>query len=70
MSDTARTLSMKFDTNLGKTATVSIQHCRDGITEEDAKSVMDSLIAAPILTDNLTGKISAQIAERKLTTLF
>jgi hypothetical protein len=70
MSTTARTLSMKFDTDLGKTATISIQHCRDGITAADANSVLERLIASPILVNHLAGKISAQIVERKATTLF
>ncbi len=70
MSTTTRTLGMKFGTDMGKTATVSVPHCKDDLTEAGVKEAMDVMIARQIFTYDLTDKVGAQVVERTVTTLF
>ena len=70
MSTTTRTLGMKFDTDMDKTATVSVPCCKSSLTEAGVKEAMDVLIARQIMTYGLTAKAGAQIVERTVTTLF
>lgn len=70
MSTTIRTLGMKFDTDMGKTATVSVPHCKADLTEAGVKEAMDLMIERQIFACDLTEKTGAQIVERTVTTLF
>jgi hypothetical protein len=70
MSTTTRTLGMKFNTDAGKIATISVQHCKSDLTEAGVKEVMDEMITRQILTYGLAAKAGAQVVERAVTTLF
>jgi CRISPR/Cas system type I-B associated protein Csh2 (Cas7 group RAMP superfamily) len=67
---TTRTLGMKFDTDMSRIATVSVQNCKSDLTETGVKEAMDVMIERQILTYDLTAKAGAQIVERTVTTLF
>lgn len=67
---TARTLSMKFETDSGDTATISLAHIKDDVEAAEVKDAMDTMISRDIFTRDLTAKKSAQLIERKVTTLF
>ncbi len=70
MSTTTRTLGMKFDTDMGKTATISVPNCKANLTEAGVKGAMDEMIARQIFIYDLTDKAGAQVVERTVTTLF
>ena len=70
MSTTTRTLSMKFDTETGKKATVSLTPAKSGLEAAEVAAAMDAMIANRILTHELTAKAGATVAERTVTTLF
>ncbi len=70
MSTTTRTLGMKFGTDMDKTVTVSVPHCKTDLTATNVQATMDVMIARQIFTHSLTQKAGAQIVERTVTTLF
>ena len=70
MSTTTRTLSMKFDTEAGKKANVSLSHAKSGLEATEVAAAMDAMIANRILTHELTAKAGATVTERTVTTLF
>lgn len=70
MSGTTRALSMKFDTQSGKARNVSVQPCKAGITAQDARDLMDAMIASGAFVYEPTAKLGASVIERAVTELF
>jgi hypothetical protein len=70
MSETTKTLHLKFGTDEGKSATISINHCKDNVTAQEAQGAMDTMIANPIFTFGLSEKLAASVVERTVTELF
>ena len=64
------TLSMVFITEAGLKSTLSISGVKSTITQEQANTLMDIIIAKNIFLPTagaLTSKSSAQLTERKVT---
>lgn len=70
MMSITRTLRMKFTTDLGKGATVSVGCCREDLTAVVVGEAMDVLIASEVFAAPLSGKTGADIVERSVTELF
>ena len=70
MSTTSRTLSMKFDTDAGKKASISLSPAKSGLEAAEVAEAMDAMIVSQILTHELTAKAGATVTERTVTTLF
>ena len=63
-------LSMVFLTEKGLKSTISISGVKSNLTQAQANSLMDLIIAKNIFLPNagaLTSKSSAQLTERKIT---
>lgn len=67
---TKRTLTMKFDTDTGKTSAIKLDYCKSDLTAAGVKTAMDSLITANIFASTLTAKQSAQVVEQTVNKLF
>lgn len=67
---TIRTLSMKFTTDEGKNATISVPYCRDDLEAQGVRDAMDAVIASQVFTHGLAAKKGAQVIERTVTELF
>lgn len=66
------TLSMVFNTSLGKKVTFSITGVKSTLTEAEALAVMDNILAKNIFTTtagDFISKDSASIIEKKVTKL-
>ena len=64
------TLTMTFLTETGEKANISISDVKAGITNDEAKALMDSLIENNIFENikgRLVSKYSAQVTERQVT---
>ena len=64
------TLTMTFLTETGEKSNISISGVKDGITNDEAKALMDSLIENNIFENSkgrLVSKYSAQVTERQVT---
>lgn len=67
---TTNTLRMKFVTDLGKEATISVGYCKTDLTAETVQEAMDSLIAGSVFAVALSSKAGADIVERTVIELF
>lgn len=70
MSTTTRTLRMKFDTESGKAANISLTPAKSGLGAAEVTAAMDVMISSQILTHELKAKAGATVTERTVTTLF
>ena len=64
------TLTMTFLTKTGEKSNISISDVKAGITNDEAKALMDSLIENNIFENSkgrLVSKYSAQVTERQVT---
>ena len=64
------TLNMVFATSGGKNVTFSISGVKGGLTQTEAKTLMDSMISKNIFTTSsgdLISKVSAALVEKKVT---
>ena len=64
------TLTMTFLTETGEKTNISISDVKDGITNDEVKALMDSLIENNIFENKkgvLASKYSAQVTERTVT---
>ena len=64
------TLTMTFLIETGEKANISISDVKDGITNDEIKALMDSLIENNIFENSkgrLISKYSAQVTERQVT---
>ena len=64
------TLTMTFLTETGEKSNISISDVKEGITNEEVKALMDSLIENNIFENSkgmLVSKYSAQVTERQVT---
>lgn len=64
------TLTMTFLTETGEKSNISISGVKDGITNDEVKVLMDSLIENNIFENSkgrLVSKYSAQVTERQVT---
>ncbi len=64
------TLTMTFLTEIGEKANISISEVRNDITENEAFSLMDTIIANNIFTSkkgDLTSKYNAYLTQRQVT---
>lgn len=64
------TLTMTFLTETGEKSNISISDVKEGITNDEAKALMDSLIENNIFENSkgrLVSKYSAQVTERQVT---
>lgn len=64
------TLRMKFATDLGKDATISVACCKEDLTAEAVGEAMDTLIASEVFSVPLSAKAGADIVERSVRELF
>ncbi len=63
-------LSMTFLTSGGKKSTLSISGVKESLTQEEAVSLMDTIIEKNIFqcdSGDYVGKASAKLTERKIT---
>ena len=67
---TTRTLGMKFDTDEGKSVTVSLAHCKTGLTAQKVRGAMETMIENQIFTFGLNSPLGAHVTERTVTELF
>lgn len=70
---TTQTLQMRFVTQSGGRATISLDNPRDTLTEAEVIAAMDQIIAANIFTTtggDLVGKDSAQIVDRTVNVIY
>lgn len=68
----SKTLIMVFQNDAGKNVSISIPQVRDSITEQEVKTVMQSILAKNIFTSNggdLVGIMAAQIINKDTTEL-
>lgn len=70
MSDTNRTLNMKFKTELGTTARVAIRNCKPDLDEQGVRGVMSALVGEDVFSFGAASAEGAEIVERKTTELF
>jgi hypothetical protein len=70
MDNSTLTLALKFETDEGKTRTVSIQPCGDNLDEADVKAAMDAIIASGVFIWEPVGKLGATVTERLVTPIF
>lgn len=64
------TLTMVFNTQYGEKTSLSISGVKDAITQADADSLMDTIIAKDVFITNsgkLVGKESAQLTAKTVT---
>jgi hypothetical protein len=61
---------MIFDTDAGKSATISLNHCKEDLTAQDVDGAMDMMIDNPVFIFGLTDKQRASVVERTVTDLF
>ena len=64
------TLTMTFLTETGEKANISISDVKDGITNDEVKTLMDSLIENNIFENSkgrLVSKYSSKVTERQVT---
>ena len=64
------TLSMTFLTSTGEKTTISVSNVKENITQDEAVTLMDAIIANDIFQTskgNFVAKSAAQVTERKVT---
>jgi len=64
------TLSMTFLTSTGEKTTMSVSNVKENITQDEAVTLMDVIIANDIFQTskgNFVAKSAAQVTERKVT---
>ena len=64
------TLSMTFLTSTGEKTTMSVSNVKENITQDEAVTLMDAIIANDIFQTskgNFVSKSAAQVTERKVT---
>jgi hypothetical protein len=61
---------MKFDADDGKNVTVTLAHCKDGLTAQKVLGAMETMIENQIFTFGLNGALGARVTERTVTELF
>ena len=64
------TLSMTFLTSTGEKTTMSVSNVKEKITQDEAVTLMDAIIANDIFQTskgNFVAKSAAQVTERKVT---
>jgi hypothetical protein len=61
---------MKFRTADEKNRTVSIQPCKEGLTESEVKAAMDEMISSGAFVYEPTEKVGATVTERAVSVIF
>ena len=64
------TLSMTFLTSTGEKTTMSVSNVKENLTQDEAVTLMDDIIANDIFQTskgNFVAKSAAQLTERKVT---
>ena len=64
------TLSMTFLTSTGEKATMSVSNVKENLTQDEAVTLMDAIIANDIFQTskgNFVAKSAAQVTERAVT---
>lgn len=64
------TLSMTFLTSTGEKTTMSVSNVKENLTQDEAVTLMDAIIANDIFKTskgNFVAKSAAQVTERKVT---
>ena len=64
------TLSMTFLTSTGEKTTMSVSNVKENLTQDEAVTLMDAIIANDIFQTskgNFVAKSAAQVTERKVT---
>ena len=64
------TLSMTFLTSTGEKTTMSVSNVKENLTQDEAVTLMDAIIAIDIFQTskgNFVAKSAAQVTERKVT---
>lgn len=64
------TLSMTFLTSTGKKTTMSVSNVKENLTQDEAVTLMDAIIANDIFQTskgNFVAKSAAQVTETKVT---
>ena len=64
-------LTLTFNTEAGKKASLTITDVKDTITSDEANALMDSIISNDIFNTKSGGyvsKVDAKLTERKITT--
>lgn len=64
---TTKRLELKFQTANGKAKTLTIQHPKEGIDQETAKSAMDTLVAKDIFQDKQVDVFAASKSAQYVT---
>lgn len=68
--ETIRTLNMKFRTDLGKTHTISIAHCKEQPSEGEVRAAMQEIIDNGLLVMTLESIVGAQVVAREVSEIF
>lgn len=70
---TTQTLQMRFITQAGTRATISLDNPKDTLTEAEVTAAMDQIIAKNVFLTtggDLVAKDSAQIVDRTVNTIY